>query len=83
MGRLTRLGFGDRVGLLDVGSEGEVGWTHAPIVGSGADHAFPGCWWQAGPMNALVLIVLSLCLLGIVVAAGWVVMASLSNRHRD
>jgi hypothetical protein len=34
-------------------------------------------------MNALVLIVLSLCLLGIVVAAGWVVMASLSNRHRD
>jgi hypothetical protein len=34
-------------------------------------------------MNALVLIVLSLCLLGIVVAAGWVVVASLSNRSRD
>jgi hypothetical protein len=34
-------------------------------------------------MNALVLIVLSLCLLGIVVAAGWVVVASLSNRSHD
>ena len=34
-------------------------------------------------MNALVLIVLSLALLGIVVAAAWVVVASLSNRSRD
>jgi hypothetical protein len=34
-------------------------------------------------MNALVLIVLSLCLLGIVVAAGWVVWASISSRSRD
>ena len=34
-------------------------------------------------MNALVLIVLTLALLGIVVAAGWVVVASLSSRSRD
>ena len=83
VGRLSRLGLGDRVGLLDVGSEGEVGWTHAPIVGRGADHASPGRGWQADLMNALVLIVLTLALLGIVVAAGWVVGASLSSRSRD
>ncbi len=34
-------------------------------------------------MNALVLIVLTLALLGIVVAAAWVVMAALSSRSRD
>jgi hypothetical protein len=34
-------------------------------------------------MDALVVIVLTLSLLGIVVAAGWVVAASLSNRSRD
>jgi hypothetical protein len=34
-------------------------------------------------MNALVLIVLTLALLGIVVAAGMVVAASLSHRSRD
>ena len=83
MRRPSGLGLGDRVGLLDVGSEGEVGWAHAPIVRRGADHASPGRGWQADLMNALVLIVLSLALLGIVVAAAWVVVASLSNRSRD
>ena len=34
-------------------------------------------------MDALVLIVLSLCLLGIVVAGAWVVVASLSSRSRE
>jgi hypothetical protein len=34
-------------------------------------------------MNALVLIVLVLAFLGIVVAGGWVVWASLSSRSRD
>ena len=34
-------------------------------------------------MNVIVLVVLSLALLGIVVAAGWVVAASLSSRSRD
>ena len=34
-------------------------------------------------MNAVVLIVLTLALLGIVVAAAWVVVASLSSRSSD
>jgi hypothetical protein len=34
-------------------------------------------------MDVLVLLVLSLALVGIVVAACWVVAASLSNRSRD
>jgi hypothetical protein len=34
-------------------------------------------------MNVIVLVVLSLALLGIVVAAGWVVVAALSPRSRD
>lgn len=34
-------------------------------------------------MNVIVLLVLSLALLGILVAAGWVVVAALSTRSRD
>jgi hypothetical protein len=34
-------------------------------------------------MNVIVLLVLLLTFLGIVVAAGWVVVASLSSRSRD
>ena len=34
-------------------------------------------------MDVIVLVVLTLALLGIVVAAGWVVVASLSRRSRD
>jgi hypothetical protein len=34
-------------------------------------------------MNVVVLVVLSLALIGIVVAGAWVVAASLSNRSRD
>jgi len=70
-----------------VGSEGEVGWTHAwahaAIVGRGADRASPASGWQAGHMNAVVVTVLSLALLGIVVAAAWVVVVALSPHSRD
>ena len=83
VGRPTCLRLGDRVGLLDVGSEGEVGWAHAAIVGKGADSASAARWWQAERMNAIVLVVLTLALLGIVVAAGWVVVAALSTHSRD
>ena len=34
-------------------------------------------------MNAIVLVVLTLALLGIVVAAGWVVVAALSTHSRE
>ena len=82
--RSTGLRLGDRVGLLDVGSEGEVGGcAHTAIVGTATDSARAGRRWQAGPMNVIVLVVLTLALLGIVVAAGWVVAASLSSRSRD
>ena len=84
MGRPAGLRLRDRVGLLDVGSEGEVGGcAHGDIVGRGADHASPGREWEGDLMNAVVLIFLILALLGIVVAGVFVVVAALNTRSRD
>jgi len=78
----ARLRLGDRVGLLDVGSER---WarrrgTHLAIVGTGSDTTSPGARWQAGRMDVVVLIVLILVLLGIVAAAVMTIGGALDRR---
>jgi hypothetical protein len=53
------------------------------IVGSRADKAPTAGQWQAGLMNAVVLIVLILALAAIVAAALWTIAVALSSSTRD
>jgi hypothetical protein len=77
---LPRLRLGDRVGLLDVGSQVRSGDTgHPAIVGSGTDGAPGAGRWQAVLMDAVVLIVLILLLVAIVAAALMTVAVALSK----
>jgi hypothetical protein len=55
----------------------------ATIVGTRSDSAPSVRQWQAVPVNALVLVVLILALVGITAAALMVVAVSLSGKTRD
>jgi hypothetical protein len=77
MGRLSRLRLGDRVGLLDMGSQGDT--AHQAIVGTGTDSALVAGRWQAVHMDAVVLIVLILMLVAIGAAALMTVAVALSK----
>ena len=82
MGRLPGLRLGDRVGLLDVGSEVEsCGTAHVAIVGTRADSPSGRREWQASDMDTLVLILLTLALAGIVVAALMTIGVALSRKQ--
>jgi cell shape-determining protein MreD len=52
-----------------------------PIVGSHTDSTYGAVQWQAVPMDAVVVIVLSLCLVGIVAAGVMTIGVALSRKQ--
>jgi hypothetical protein len=78
VGCLPRLRLGDRVRLLDVGSQRDT--AHLAIVGTRTDSASGAGRWQAVRMDAVVLVVMILLLVAIAAAALMIVGVALDKR---